>query len=85
MIKYLKIQKEFDIRLDKYLKIKYSSLTQSFIEKNIRKKNILINNLKTSSKYIVKNNDILKILNFHEDKYKNRIIYKKKLLFLKKF
>ena len=30
-------------RLDKYLK-KYTSLTQGFIEKNIRKKNILINN-----------------------------------------
>ena len=64
MIKIIKIEKNFDNRLDKYLKLQYTSLTQSFIEKNIRKKNIIINNTKTSSKYIVKKNDILKILNF---------------------
>ena len=83
MIKIIKIEKSFDNRLDKYLKIQYTSLTQSFIEKNIRKKNILINNAKTSSKYIVKKNDILKILNFHKDKYKNKIIFKKKVIISK--
>ena len=75
MIKILKINQDFEIRLDKYLKQQYTSLTQSFIEKNIRKKNILVNNLKTSSKYIVKKGDSLKILNFHKDKFKNKIIY----------
>ncbi len=80
MIKIIKIEKNFDNRLDKYLKLQYTSLTQSFIEKNIRKKNIIINNTKTSSKYIVKKNDILKILNFHKDKYKNKIIFKKKVI-----
>ncbi len=79
MIKNLKIEKDFEIRLDKYLKNNFTALTQSFIEKNIRKKNILINNSKTSSKYIVKKNDNLKILNFHEDKYKNKILFKRKL------
>ena len=79
MIKIIKIEKELDIRLDKYLKIKFTSLTQSFIEKNIRKKNILINNSKTFSKYVVKKNDSLKILNFHEDKYKDKIIFKRKI------
>ena len=64
-------------RLDKYLKNKYTSLTQGFIEKNIRKKNILINNSKTTSNYIVKKHDELKILNFHQDLYKNKIIFKK--------
>ena len=83
MIKIIKIEKNFDNRLDKYLKIQYTSLTQSFIEKNIRKKNIIINNAKTSSKYIVKKNDILKILNFHKDKYKNKIIFKKKVIISK--
>ncbi len=78
MIKILKIEKDLDIRLDKYLKIQFTNLTQSFIEKNIRKKNILINDSKTFSKYIIKQNDSLKILNFHEDKYKNKIIFKKK-------
>ena len=79
MIKSFIISKDADTRLDKFLKRKFTSLTQSFIEKNIRKKNILINNKKISAKYIVKKNDELKILNFHEQKYKNKIIYRKKI------
>ncbi len=66
-------------RLDKYLKSKYTSLTQGFIEKNIRKKNILINNSITKANYLVKFNDELKILNFHETLYKNKIIFKKNI------
>ena len=77
MIKIIKIEEESKYRLDKFLKIKYTSLTQSYIEKNIRKKNILINNTKTLANYIVKKNDELKILNFHQDLYKNKIIFKK--------
>ena len=79
MIKNIKITKNYDIRLDKFLKNLYTSLTQSFIEKNIRKKNILINNLRTKSNYLVKYNDRLSILNFHEQIYKNKIIYKKNI------
>ena len=85
MIKKIKILKNFNQRLDKYLKNKYTSLTQGFIEKNIRKKNILINNSITKAKYLVKLNDELKILNFHEALYKNKIIFKKILKYLKKF
>ncbi len=77
MIITLKIDKVINIRLDKFLKLKYSSLTQSFIEKNIRKKNILVNNKKTLSKYILKIDDEIKIFNFQPQKYKNKIIYKK--------
>ena len=77
MIKKIKIINNFDQRLDKYLKRKYTSLTQGFIEKNIRKKNILINNSITKANYLVKFNDDLKILNFHEMLYKNKIIFKK--------
>ena len=77
MIRKYKIDQNLSIRLDKYLKIKFSALTQSFIEKNIRKKNILVNNSKKSSKYIIQLNDEIKILNFHKDKYKNKIIFKK--------
>ena len=65
--------------MDKYLKQKYTSLTQGFIEKNIRKKNILINNSITKANYIVKLNDDLKILNYHEKLYKNKIIFKKNI------
>ena len=79
MIKNIKIKNNFNLRLDKYLKHKYTSLTQGFIEKNIRKKNILINNLTTKANYLVKLNDDLKILNFHETLYKNKIIFKKNI------
>ena len=79
MIKNIKIKNNYELRLDKYLKNLYSSLTQSFIEKNIRKKNILINGLRTKSNYLVKLNDNLKILNFHEKLYKNKIIFKKNI------
>ena len=79
MIKNIKILNNFNQRLDKYLRFKYSSLTQGFIEKNIRKKNILINNNSTKANYVVKLNDELKILNFHEKLYKNKIIFKKNI------
>ena len=84
MIKNIKITKNYEVRLDKYLKNLYTSLTQSFIEKNIRKRNILINNHPTKSNYIVKVNDNLSILNFHEQKYKNKIIVKKNIKIDKK-
>ena len=79
MIKNIKIINNLNQRLDKYLKHKYTSLTQGFIEKNIRKKNILINNSSTKANYLVKFNDDLKILNFHETLYKNKIIFKKNI------
>ena len=79
MIKNIKISNNSNLRLDKYLKHKYSSLTQGFIEKNIRKKNILINNSTTKAGYLVKINDELKILNFHGNLYKNKIIFKKNI------
>ena len=84
MIKNIKITKNYKVRLDKYLKNLYTSLTQSFIEKNIRKKNILINNHRTKSNYLVKINDNLSILNFHEQIYKNKIIFKKNIKIDKK-
>ena len=84
MLKNIKIKDNYEVRLDKYLKKLFTSLTQSFIEKNIRKKNILINNRRTTSNYLVKFNDNLSILNFHDQLYKNRIIYKKNIKISKK-
>ena len=76
MIKILKInQISEDQRLDKYLKRKFLGLNQSFIEKNLRKKNILVNNKKVKSKYLVKDNDEIKIKNFSIELYS---IFKKK-------
>tara|TARA_A100001011_G_scaffold387393_1_gene465065 strand:+ start:122 stop:1036 length:915 start_codon:yes stop_codon:yes gene_type:complete len=74
--KNIKFKLDYEVRLDKYLKKLYTSLSQSFIEKNIRKKNILINNARTKSNYLLKFNDNLNILNFHEQLYKNKVIYK---------
>ena len=79
MIKKININKNYEVRLDKYLKNLFTSLTQSFIEKNIRKKNILINNSRTKANYVVKLNDNLIILNFHKQLYKNKIVYKKNI------
>jgi len=79
LIKKIKINKNYEVRLDKYLKNLFTSLTQSFIEKNIRKKNILINNSRTKANYVVKLNDNLIILNFHKQLYKNKIVYKKNI------
>ncbi len=79
MIKNIKILNNLNQRLDKFLKQKYTSLTQGFIEKNIRKKNILINNSITKANYLIKFNDELKILNYHEKLYKNKIIFKKNI------
>ena len=79
MIKKINIKKDYEVRLDKYLKNLFTSLTQSFIEKNIRKKNILINNSRTKANYVVKFNDNLSLLNFHEELYKNKIVYKKNI------
>jgi len=72
LIKIFKIDnKSDDQRLDKYLKRKFSGLKQSFIEKNLRKKNILVNNKITKSNYIVKTDDQVKIKNFSEEVYPN--------------
>ena len=79
MIKKIKIESNINQRLDKFLKKNFTSLTQSFIEKNIRKKNILVNNEKCLSKKILKQNDQINILNYHPDIYKNRIVFKRNI------
>ena len=74
MKKYLIINSDFfDIRLDKWLKINFSLLNQSFIEKNIRKGNIKINGKKTRSKDKLKNNDEVFIFNYSQEIYINRV------------
>lgn len=45
----LQYQEDYPIRLDRYLKQHFKYLPQSLIEKSIRKKNILLNQNKTSS------------------------------------
>ena len=77
MIKIYKINEiSEDQRLDKYLKRQFSNLTQSFIEKNLRKKNILVNDKTTKSNFIVKKNDLIKIKNYNENTYQRFVIKK---------
>ena len=70
MIKILKIDSNFaNQRIDKFLKRQYTKLTQSFIEKNLRKKNILINDQLIKANYLVKVGDKIKIKNYSKEVY----------------
>ena len=59
-----------DQRIDRFLKRNFKNLSQSFIEKNLRKKNILLNKHLTKSNQIIKVNDKITIKNFSEEIYK---------------
>ncbi len=77
MKKIIKVNKIDDnLRLDKWLKLQYSALQQSYVEKNLRKKNILVNNQKKQSSYRVVIGDEIKILNYNKEVYKNKILVK---------
>ena len=70
MIKIFIIDKDSaDQRLDKFLKRNFDNLSQSFIEKNLRKKNILLNQHLTKSNQIIKTDDKITIKNFSEEIY----------------
>ena len=58
-----------DQRIDRFLKRKFQNLSQSFIEKNLRKKNILLNKHLTKSNQIIKIDDKITIKNFSEEIY----------------
>lgn len=58
-----------DFRIDKWLRINFSSLNQSFIEKNLRKGNIKVNNTKIASKYKLKIKDEIIIFNYSKEIY----------------
>ena len=63
VVKSYKIDRDFiDTRLDRFIKIKISKLPQSLIEKNLRKKNILVNKKKSKSSYKLLENDIVDFL-----------------------
>ena len=70
----------FDIRLDKWLRSNFSSLNQSFIEKNIRKGNIKVNNKKVTSKYKLQIRDEVIIFNYSKEIY----LHQKEKLAIKK-
>ncbi len=70
MIKKFKIDiNSCNQRVDRFLKRQFSKLSQSFIEKNLRKKNIIVNDQIIKSNYLVKIGDIISIKNYSEDMY----------------
>ena len=70
MIKILIIDNNSaDQRIDRFLKKFFDNLNQSFIEKNLRKKNILLNQTLTKSNQIIKIGDKITIKNFSKEIY----------------
>ena len=70
MIKIFIIDKNSsDQRIDRFLKRNFQNLSQSFIEKNLRKKNILLNKHLTKSNQIIKVDDKITIKNFSKEIY----------------
>ena len=70
MIKILIIDNNSaDQRIDRFLKKLFYNLNQSFIEKNLRKKNILLNQTLTKSNQIIKVGDKITIKNFSKEIY----------------
>ena len=53
-----------DLRIDKWLKINFSSLSQSFIEKNLRNGKMKLNKKKVKSYTKVKSGDQIDFFNF---------------------
>ena len=80
MKKIFSVKDEFvNTRLDRWFRRNVCEIPQSLIEKNIRKGNIKVNNIKEKSSYKVRKNDQVLINNFHftpriknkvEEKYK---------------
>jgi len=69
-----------DLRIDKWLKKNFSSLNQSFIEKNLRKGNIKVNNNKVISKYKLQKKDKVVIFNYSKEIYNHQPKIFKKLV-----
>ena len=66
-----------DQRIDRFLKRIFDNISQSFIEKNLRKKKILLNQQLTKSNQIIKINDKIRIKNYSKEIYQK--FEKKKL------
>ena len=74
MIKnYKVVALDVDTRIDRWLKRNFSSLNQSFIEKNLRRGLIKINQHKVKANHKVKKNDIVNIFNYSNDGYRHTI------------
>ena len=66
MDKVFLVKREFvNSRIDRWIKRNISQVPQSLIEKNLRNKNVTINNLKVKSSYKLKVDDKIYLNNFN--------------------
>ena len=76
MKKNIKVNKSDDeTRIDRWLKRRFSPLNQSFVEKNLRRGKIKVNNKKIKSNYVVISGDIVTI---YENLFNNVFLQFKK-------
>ncbi len=82
MLKNIKVTTlDDETRIDRWLKRHFTSLSQNFIEKNLRKGIIKVNDNKIKSNYIVIAGDTINIYGFLEKNYSSsNIIHKYKIL-----
>ncbi len=70
LIKNIKVTNlDDETRIDRWLKKYFSSLSQSFIEKKLRKGNIKVNKKKIKSNYKVVSGDVISIFGFNQNDY----------------
>jgi len=74
-----------DTRIDRWLKNNFSTLNQSFIEKNLRKGNIKVNDSKVLAKYKLQHKDKIILFNYSAETYRNVTKLIKKIIIPKKY
>ncbi|YCJ92081.1 MAG: RluA family pseudouridine synthase [Candidatus Karelsulcia muelleri] len=70
---------EINLRLDFFLKKKFSSYKRNFFQNLIKKKNVFVNKIYKKKNYLLKNNDVIEIFlkkkKFHYQKMKLHLLY----------
>ena len=74
-----------DTRIDRWLKNNFSTLNQSFIDKNLRKGNIKVNDSKVLAKYKLQHKDKIILFNYSAETYRNVTKLIKKIIIPKKY
>jgi 23S rRNA pseudouridine955/2504/2580 synthase len=74
-----------ETRIDRWLKNNFSTLNQSFIEKNLRKGNIKVNDSKIEAKYKLLHKDKIIIFNYSEEIYSHVAKLSNKTIIPKKY
>ncbi|XMD33474.1 MAG: RluA family pseudouridine synthase [Candidatus Karelsulcia muelleri] len=77
--KFLLKQNEINLRLDLFLKTKFSSYKRNFVQNLIKNKNVFVNKIYKKKNYLLKNNDVIEIFfkkkKFNYKKIKLHLLY----------